>query len=445
MESMSERRNPRKKQAAAGSALIMNLLLTVVIGGLGAALLIQATTETRTNANFRGSLQAFYAAKSGLEEARARIPSLSPNPITLPTAVGNTVYVVHDANVFPASTTNAYYDSEFLQEFPGVNRGTPPTAASIQPSGNPLPYQWVRITLKTEAASQHDIDRNGTLNSTTAVYWDGTSQNLTASGKPVYKITALAVTPDGSRSMLQMEGSEPPPYSADSSLASQDDVRLIGNFSVSGLDYCGATSPVYGVKTTQEIDVSGNAGTITGLTGPSPNTSGTYENAPASYDVVTLINTLKPYATPIQQVDATVTYSSSNNTYSGSNVHLGVPPPAPPPEGSNGTPVITYAAGNVRLTSSNSVGDGILIVDGDLEVQGGLYYYGLIVVRGIVAFTGGGSQSVNIYGSIVSGSSITNTTSVGGGVNVQYDSCAIRNPYNAIPLKVLAFREVVEF
>ncbi|MBI4460683.1 MAG: pilus assembly PilX N-terminal domain-containing protein [Acidobacteria bacterium] len=428
-----------------GSALILNLLLTAVIGALGGTLLIQALTETRTNANFRGSLQAFYAAKSGLEEARARVPVLSANPIALPAAVGDVIYIVKDADVHPASTSDPYYDSEFTLEFPDVDRGTPPAATSIQPAGSELPYRWVRITRKTETSAQHDIDRNGTLNSTTAVYWDGSSQNLTAGGKPVYVITALAVTPDGSRSMLQMEGSEPPPYSADSALASQDDVRLLGNFSVSGVDYCGSSSPVYGVKTTEEIDVSGNAGTISGLTGPSPNQTGTYEDAPSTYDIVTLINTLKPYATPIRQVDTTVTYSSSTNTYSGSNVHLGVPPPQPPPAGSTGTPVITYASGNVRLTSSNSVGDGILIVDGDLEVQGGLYYYGLIIVRGIVAFTGGGSSSVNIYGAIVSGSSITNTTSVGGGVNVQYDSCAIQNPYNAIPLKVLSFRELIEY
>ncbi|MBI4464352.1 MAG: hypothetical protein HY647_06570 [Acidobacteria bacterium] len=442
---MPERRNFEERCVETGSALILNLLLTVVIGGLGAALLIQATTETRTNANFRGSVGAFYAAKSGLEEARARIPTLSTNPLTLPAAVGNVLYLIPSVNVAPASPNDPYYDSQFVQEFPGVNRGTPPTTASIQPSGNQLPYRWVRVTMKTEDSSQHDINRDDILNTTTPVYWDGSSQNLTASGKPVYKITALAVTADGSRSMLQLEGSQPPPYSTDSALASQDDVRLLGNFSVSGLDYCGQTSPVYGVKSTQDVDVSGNAGTITGLTGPSPNTSGTYENASASYDIVTLINTLKPYATLIQQVDTTVTYSSSTNTYNGSGVTLGVPPPQPPPAGSTGTPAITYAAGNVKLTSSNSKGNGILIVDGDLEVNGGFYYYGLIVVRGIVAFTGGGSQSVNIYGSIVSGSSITNTTSIGGGVNVQYSSCAIQNPYNAVPLKVLSFREIVEF
>lgn len=434
-----------QKPGSAGSALILNVFLVMVVGGLGAALLFQATSETRSNANFRTAVQAFYAAKSGLEEARARIPVLSSNPLTLPSTVSSVIYITHDSGVAPTNSSNSYYDAEYAQEFAGITPSVASPVASIQPSGNELAYQWVRITMKTEASSSQDINRDGTLNNTTAVYWDGSSQNLTATGKPVYKITALAVNPDGGRSLLQLEGSEPPPYSTDASISSQDDVRLLGNFTVSGVDYCGQSGTIYGVTTTQDIDTSGNAGTVSGLTGPSPNQTGTYENAPASYDINTLINTLRPYATPIQQVDATITYSSSSNTYSGSNVHLGVPPPRPPPAGNNGTPVIAYAAGNLSLTSNNSQGDGILIVDGDLNVNGGLYYYGLIVVRGIVTFTGGGSNATNIYGSVVSGSSVTNTTSVGGGVNVQYDSCAIQNPYHAIPLKVLAFREIVEY
>ena len=105
---MPEHKNFRKKRAEGGSALITNLLLTVVIGGLGAALLIQATVETRTNANYRGSLQAFYAAKSGLEESRARIPALSTNPLALPAAVGNVLYIIQSAGVAPASTNDPY-------------------------------------------------------------------------------------------------------------------------------------------------------------------------------------------------------------------------------------------------------------------------------------------------------------------------------------------------
>src|SRR3990172_4443339 len=93
-----------QKPGSAGSALIMNVFLVMVVGGLGAALLFQATSETRSNANFRTAVQAFYAAKSGLEEARARIPVLSSNPLTLPSTVSSVVYITHDSGVAPTNT-----------------------------------------------------------------------------------------------------------------------------------------------------------------------------------------------------------------------------------------------------------------------------------------------------------------------------------------------------
>lgn len=442
---MTAKNTARCSGGQEGFALVAALLLTMMIAGLGIALVLDATAESWSNGNFRGSLQAFYVARSGLEEARARIPILGASPISLPSGVGNVTYIVHDSGVNPRDSASVYYDAEYAAEFPGTTPVVAPLVTSIQPSAINLPYQWVRITMKTEVSSAQDINRDSTLDSSTPVYWDGTQQNLAAAGKPVYKITALAVLPGGSRSILQMEGSEPPPYSADAAIASQDEVKLQGNFSVSGIDFCGQTDTVYGVKTTMDINTAGHAGTVAGLTGPSPNNPGTYGNAPGTYDIAVLINSLKAYATPIQQVDTTVSYNAGSGTYSGSNVTLGVPPPNPPPAGSNGTPAITYAAGNLSVSSNNSKGCGILIVDGDMNVNGGLYYYGLIVVRGIVSFTGGGSNSVNIQGAIVSGSSLVNSSNVGGGVNVIYNSCAIKNPYNAFPLKMLAFREIVNY
>src|SRR6185312_9868121 len=44
-------------------------------------------------------------------------------------------------------------------------------------------------------------------------------------------------------------------------------------------------------------------------------------------------------------------------------------------------PQTTYIPGSVHLTGNTS-GSGILIVDGDLDVNGGLNFYGLVLVRG---------------------------------------------------------------
>jgi hypothetical protein len=241
------------------------------------------------------------------------------------------------------------------------------------------------------------------------------------------------------------EGSNVPPFSSGAAISTQDDVRMVGSFSVSGEDYCGQTATQYGVVSTADININGNSGTITGTTGPSPNAAGTYENAPVTYNIVSLINSLKPYGTPIQQVDSTVTYQSSTQSYRGTNATLGMPPNQPPQPGDYGTPVITYVGSHLELSSNNSRGAGILIIDGDLNVNGGLYYYGLIVVRGTVSFTGGGSGTMNIYGAIVAGSSMMNSNVLGGGINVQYDSCAVQSPYNTLPVRVLAVRELINY
>src|SRR5581483_9416708 len=76
-----------------GFALVFAVLMTLVVAGLGTALILDATTEARSSSNFRTSAQAFYVARSGLEEARARVPFFSPTAITLPTAVNSVVYI----------------------------------------------------------------------------------------------------------------------------------------------------------------------------------------------------------------------------------------------------------------------------------------------------------------------------------------------------------------
>jgi hypothetical protein len=140
-----------------------------------------------------------------------------------------------------------------------------------------------------------------------------------------------------------------------------------------------------------------------------------------------------------------MTFQTSTQSYRGNNVTLGTPPTQPPAAGENGTPVITYADHNVELNANNSRGAGILVIDGDLSVNGGLYFYGLIIVRGTISFTGGGSGAMNIYGSIVAGSNILNSDVLGGGVNVQYDSCAVASPYKTLPVRVLAVRELINY
>jgi hypothetical protein len=83
-------------------------------------------------------------------------------------------------------------------------------------------------------------------------------------------------------------------------------------------------------------------------------------------------------------------------------------------------------------------------VDGDLDIHGGLNFYGLILVKGVVTFTGGGSDNVNLYGAILAGKEVGATdTDLGGSVVLKYDSCALRqfDPTKQ-PFTVLSRREI---
>ncbi len=117
-------------------------------------------------------------------------------------------------------------------------------------------------------------------------------------------------------------------------------------------------------------------------------------------------------------------------------------------------PQITYVAGSVQLTA-NSTGAGVLIVDGDLDIHGGLNFYGLILVRGQVTFTGGGSSGTNLNGAILAGKDVLNSTctdptnplcdasdTVGGNVKLQYDICALRNTASSGPPQLLSTHEL---
>jgi hypothetical protein len=109
--------------------------------------------------------------------------------------------------------------------------------------------------------------------------------------------------------------------------------------------------------------------------------------------------------------------------------------------------VTEYIPGSVHLTSA-ATGSGILIVDGDLDINGGLNWYGLILVRGKVSFTGGAGASTNLYGAILAGDDVnaTNqpqTDGFGGSINFQYDVCALNRLGGSTPPQLLATHEIM--
>ncbi len=91
-------------------------------------------------------------------------------------------------------------------------------------------------------------------------------------------------------------------------------------------------------------------------------------------------------------------------------------------------PVI-HAKGNLHITGG--VGQGILLVDGDLQMSGQFWFVGVVVVRGTVRTTGSGA---GVFGVLMAANVVLDedvASTVLGKSYVQYSSCAVAHALSA--------------
>jgi hypothetical protein len=92
---------------------------------------------------------------------------------------------------------------------------------------------------------------------------------------------------------------------------------------------------------------------------------------------------------------------------------------------------------DIKLAGGTS-GCGILLVDGDLEVNGGFTWHGMVIVSGSIRYLGGGDK--NITGAVLAGGSM-DADLVGGNANIVYCSSAINNQSYYQALRKLSWAE----
>jgi Tfp pilus assembly protein PilX len=81
---------------------------------------------------------------------------------------------------------------------------------------------------------------------------------------------------------------------------------------------------------------------------------------------------------------------------------------------------IIYVNGNLKLTGG--YGQGILMVNGDLSVQGGFQFFGPVLVRGSLTTQGTGGH---FNGGVMAANLIDSSSVVNGNAVVTYSSCAL--------------------
>lgn len=376
-----------------------------------------------------------------------------------------------------------------------ANVGLPPngvyynTHASTDPNtgtASAMNYKWVRITLKQNySGAANTVDGVGIpanpipVNAYTPICYDGlqeflmnaadcpssTAPDIVAfGGKPVYVITSLAVSPSGSRRMTQMEVANLPPIKTNAALDTQDFVNVGGSsVLVNGFDNCqctcvnpkggsgvptctfnppappgtACTGSTYAIYTQQTVTTTGNPKIVSGTNPVNAQNQTTFP-----WNIPQLINSFANAAGTVIPSGVSCTGSpASCGTVSSGN--FGTAPTPFPPVGApiGEVPQITYFPGSVDLQAKGT-GAGVMVVDGDLTIHGGFNFYGLIIVKGTLTFIGGGTgQGTNIVGGMLTGNGSV-ADSLSGGVNVQFDSCALKQNTITQPPLILASHEV---
>ncbi|HWP38449.1 MAG TPA: polymer-forming cytoskeletal protein [Gemmatimonadales bacterium] len=85
-----------------------------------------------------------------------------------------------------------------------------------------------------------------------------------------------------------------------------------------------------------------------------------------------------------------------------------------------------FIGGNA--TVSGNGGQGVLVVDGDLEVDGGFHFAGVVIVAGTLSMTGAGGR---VTGAVYASGASLRPGSVLGSATVTYSSCALHKALTA--------------
>ncbi|HVH70550.1 MAG TPA: PilX N-terminal domain-containing pilus assembly protein, partial [Candidatus Dormibacteraeota bacterium] len=350
-------RNSKTKDRERGVALIAALITLVLIAAITAGMIILSTTETSISANFRDEQTAFFAAKAGMEEVRDRLRNGATNslrtgnllPTTAPGTPNSVLYILNPANgevVAPwdGSNLNTYPDTEICKETTtiacvnnlttgqvlpgGAGWYTSTQASAVYAMAPVLPWKWARITLK-QNNSIPQYATNGNPATPFTVCWNGVNEyadaaytpatGCTSPNLPVYTITALAVTPTGTRRLVQTEVAEDRfPFSTPSPLLlNGPGASYAGpngnNFQVDGHDQPGCGAPA----SNQVLDAIGvtNPGDVPGvINGIPPNRMSHYPGVNPSPDVANVSGNLPPNLQSVSDLQNLVSTIKNNVT-----------------------------------------------------------------------------------------------------------------------------------
>ncbi|MDY6989207.1 MAG: pilus assembly PilX N-terminal domain-containing protein [Thermodesulfobacteriota bacterium] len=395
-----------------GMVLIIALLFTCMLAMLGTTAVMTTTTDIKIGANYRDSEQAFYAAQAGVEEATARLRAGAAGAIDdqQPAEVGWRAYIGD-----LAKAGDRGYDSN---------------------SGMHVRYESLQSNLDYTVVIKHKTDREGNM-----VYWGDTDGNGShelnvVSGGNVYVVSGHGFFAD-SHKAIEVEIARAVPVTAPAALYGEATTTVHGDkTNINGTDACGGTDKPGIVTTEASGSVTTNGDPhITGAGGSEPDI--VYDGTDS--DIEEIVNSFKESADFSYEVDSA---THTVDTTPGPGQGWGDPIPGPSledPYSCTSNHVVHYDTGGTYVRLQDGVsGCGVLLIEGDLEVEGSFSWYGLVAVTGSVLFGGPGDR--NITGSVMAGGSVVLDVT-GGSTNIVYCSSAITAQSQKLPLSLLSWKE----
>jgi hypothetical protein len=383
-----------------GMVLVLGMLLLLVVTLIGISALNTSTYDIRISGNQRASVQAFYAAEAGIHEFMGR---------------------------FRAGATNQVSDSDPSNPGWKLLLAKDPGNGATQigyVSGNPNSIPSLQNQLDFGVEVKHKIDE--------------ANQVIKYGGAPVYIVKSYGFAADGGNKVLEVELIKSPGYDPPSALYSEMPVRIHGSSTyINGNDVCGTTNKpgiMTTTATTPPITESGNPS----VEGSPPKVTHTGTPPPTNLPLKEMLGYLKG--------DSNFKYGyNENQTLTGYSDSWGTPTSSDPTVPITYTGPMNIVFFNLQGTKTlrlegDSHGAGILLVDGNLEINGEFAWYGVILATGTVVYTGGGRK--NVTGGIMAGENATNETDIEGNVGIIYCG-AVSSKLDEIipPLKITRWRE----
>jgi hypothetical protein len=241
---------------------------------------------------------------------------------------------------------------------------------------------------------------------------DAANQVVEYAGVPVYILKSYGSTADGGNKLLEVELTKSPGYDPPAAIYSKMPVVIRGSsIHINGRDSCGTLNKPGVISMTTLVPPITKSGSPS-IEGSPPEVTRTSLPPPTSLPLKEMIGYLKG--------DAHFKYSfNENQTLTGYSDGWGIPDRIDTTIPMTYTGPMNIVYFDLRGTKTlklagDSHGAGILLIEGNLEIDGNFAWYGVILATGAVAFTGGGRK--NVTGGIMSEKQATIETDENAGI-----------------------------